>query len=174
MQTANYPVIDGVPDCLATHNARKLYGSSLAHSGLSSVADGGLPHETGEPPWSCRCGAGRCWTARTGVGRGRQSPKAAHRLSVAGGEVEMLKGVHITNSKRPVISPGDLNGLKLRLPQSPAMLAWFRALGADASPLPFPQLYGALQAGVFGGQENPIAAIISAKFGQVQKFLTMS
>jgi len=86
----------------------------------------------------------------------------------------MLKGVHITNSKRPVISPGDLNGLKLRLPQSPAMLAWFRALGADASPLPFPQLYGALQAGVFGGQENPIAAIISAKFGQVQKFLTMS
>ena len=93
MQTANYPVIDGVPDCLATHNARKLYGSSLAHSGLSSVADGGLPHETGEPPWSCRCGAGRCWTARTGVGRGRQSPKAAHRLSVAGGEVEMLKGV---------------------------------------------------------------------------------
>jgi len=81
---------------------------------------------------------------------------------------------HITNSKRPIAVPEDLNGLKLRLPQSPAMLLGFRALGADASPLPFPQLYGALQSGAFDGQENPIATIQSAKLGQVQKFLTLS
>jgi tripartite ATP-independent transporter DctP family solute receptor len=81
---------------------------------------------------------------------------------------------HITNSKHPVATPEDLKGLKLRLPQSQVMLLGFRALGADASPLPFPQLYGALQAGVFDGQENPIATIRSAKFDQVQKFLTLS
>ena len=81
---------------------------------------------------------------------------------------------HITNSKHPIAAPDDLKGLKLRLPQSPVMLIGFRALGAEASPLPFPQLYGALQAGVFDGQENPIATIRSAKFAQVQKFLTLS
>jgi TRAP-type C4-dicarboxylate transport system substrate-binding protein len=54
------------------------------------------------------------------------------------------------------------------------MLLGFRALGAEASPLPFRQLYAALQAGVFDGQENPIATIVSAKFTQVQKFLTLS
>ncbi len=81
---------------------------------------------------------------------------------------------HLTNSKRPIAAPGDLKGLKLRLPQSPVMLLGFRALGAEANPLPFPQLYGALQAGVFDGQENPIATIRSAKFAQVQKFLTLS
>lgn len=81
---------------------------------------------------------------------------------------------HITNSKRPIAAPEDLKGLKLRLPQSPVMLAGFRALGAEANPLPFPQVYGALQAGLFDGQENPIATIRSARFAQVQKFLTLS
>jgi tripartite ATP-independent transporter DctP family solute receptor len=81
---------------------------------------------------------------------------------------------HITNSKRPIATPDDLKGLKLRLPQSQVMLLGFRALGTEASPLPFPQLYGALQAGVFDGQENPIATIRAAKFAQVQKFLTLS
>ena len=54
------------------------------------------------------------------------------------------------------------------------MLIGFRAMGVDASPLPFPQLYPALQAGVFDGEENPIATIRSAKLGQVQAFLTLS
>ena len=61
---------------------------------------------------------------------------------------------HITNSRHPIAAAQDLKGLKLRLPQSPVMLLGFRAMGADASPLPFPQLYGALQAGVFDGQEK--------------------
>jgi len=81
---------------------------------------------------------------------------------------------HLTNSKHPIASPDDLRGLKLRLPQSPVMLAGFRAMGVDASPLPFPQLYAALQARVFDGEENPIATIRSAKLGQVQTFLTLS
>jgi len=81
---------------------------------------------------------------------------------------------HLTNAKRPIACPDDLKGLKLRLPQSPVMLIGFRAMGVEASPLPFPQLYAALQAGVFDGEENPIATIRSAKLGQVQQFLTLS
>jgi TRAP-type transport system periplasmic protein len=81
---------------------------------------------------------------------------------------------HITNSKREIRGPEDLKGLKLRLPQSEVMLAGFKALGADVAPLPFPELYGALQSGQFDGQENPIATILASKFAQVQKFLTVS
>jgi tripartite ATP-independent transporter DctP family solute receptor len=81
---------------------------------------------------------------------------------------------HITNGKHAIAIPDDLKGLKLRVPQSPVMLLSFRAIGADANPLPFPQLYGALEAGTFDGQENPIGTIRSAKFAQVQKFLTLS
>jgi TRAP-type transport system periplasmic protein len=81
---------------------------------------------------------------------------------------------HITNSKHQIASPEDLKGMKLRLPQSPVMLLGFKACGAEVGALPFPSLYGALQAGVFDAQENPIGTIISAKFVQVQKFLTLT
>src|SRR5262245_43702283 len=81
---------------------------------------------------------------------------------------------HITNSKREVRNPEDLKGMKLRLPQSEVMLTGFKAIGADVAPLAFPQLYGALQSGQFDGQENPIATILSSKFAQVQKHLTLS
>ncbi|CAK0773686.1 Solute-binding protein Veis_3954 [Azospirillaceae bacterium] len=81
---------------------------------------------------------------------------------------------HITNSRRPITQPSDLKGLKLRLPQSEVMLIGFKALGAEVSTLPFPQVYGALQSGQFDGQENPIATILSSRFFQVQKYLTLS
>jgi len=54
------------------------------------------------------------------------------------------------------------------------MLAGFKALGADVHELAFPLLYAALQSGQFDGQENPIATIMSSKFYQVQKYLTLS
>src|SRR5262245_4144161 len=97
--------------------------------------------------------------------------RAKDLVALAWGENGMR---HITNSKRDVRTPEDLKGLKLRLPQSEVMLAGFKALGADVSPLPFPQLYGALQSGQFDGQENPIATIQASKFSQVQKYLTVS
>ncbi len=81
---------------------------------------------------------------------------------------------HMTNSKRPITRPEDLNGLKMRVPQSPVMLAAFKTLGADAQPLAFPALYGALQTGQFDGQENPLAVIIATRFEKVQKYLTLS
>ncbi len=81
---------------------------------------------------------------------------------------------HLTNSRHEIRTPADLKGLKLRVPQSEVMLTGFKALGADVKPLAFPLLYGALQSGEFDGQENPIATILSAKFFQVQKYLTLS
>jgi tripartite ATP-independent transporter DctP family solute receptor len=97
--------------------------------------------------------------------------RAKNLVALAWGENGMR---HITNSKREIRSPDDLKGLKLRLPQSEVMLIGFRALGADVSPLAFPQLYGALQSGQFDGQENPIATIQASKFNQVQKYLTLT
>lgn len=81
---------------------------------------------------------------------------------------------HLTNSRRPVATPDDVKGLKLRTPQSDVIMNGFKALGADASQLPFPQLFEALKAGQFDGQENPIATIQASKFDQVQKHLTLT
>lgn len=92
-------------------------------------------------------------------------------IALAWGENGMR---HLTNSRRPVVVPADLRGLKLRVPQSDTMVAGFKGLGADASQLAFPEVYGALQTGKFDGQENPIATIVASKFFQVQKYLTMS
>jgi tripartite ATP-independent transporter DctP family solute receptor len=92
-------------------------------------------------------------------------------IALAWGENGMR---HLTNSRREIHLPENLKGLKLRLPQSDVMVTGFKALGADVRTLAFPQLYAALQSGQFDGQENPIATIISSKFYQVQKYLTLS
>jgi TRAP-type transport system periplasmic protein len=81
---------------------------------------------------------------------------------------------HLTNSKHPVKEPKDLEGLKLRVPQSPIMVEAFQSLGMQVEPLAFPALYGALETGQFDAQENPIGSIVSAKFYKVQKHLSMT
>lgn len=81
---------------------------------------------------------------------------------------------HITNSKRPVKTPEDIKGLKLRLPQSVVMSTGFKTLGVETVSLPFPQVFEALRSGQIDGQENPISTIVSAKFAQVQKHLSLT
>lgn len=80
---------------------------------------------------------------------------------------------HITANK-PVRVPADLQGLHIRVPQSPVMVEAFTALGAHAEPLPFPQLFDALRTGRFEAEENPIATIVTANFAQVQKVLSLT
>jgi TRAP-type C4-dicarboxylate transport system substrate-binding protein len=80
---------------------------------------------------------------------------------------------HIT-ANRPVRNPADLKGLHIRVPQSPVMVEAFKALGANAEPLPFPQLFDALRTGRFEAQENPVATIVAANFAQVQKCLSLT
>lgn len=81
---------------------------------------------------------------------------------------------HITNSKRPIVKPDDLKGLKLRTPQGKWRLKMFQAYGANPSPMAFSEVFTALQTGVMDGQENPFTQIYSAKFHEVQKYLSLS
>jgi tripartite ATP-independent transporter DctP family solute receptor len=80
----------------------------------------------------------------------------------------------LTNSVRPINSPQDVKGLKIRTPENPIILATMEALGASPSPLPWPEVYMALQQKVFDGQENPIPVIYVNKLYEVQKYLSIT
>jgi TRAP-type transport system periplasmic protein len=81
---------------------------------------------------------------------------------------------HITNSKRPINQPGDLQGIKLRVPEGKWRVKMFQTYGANPSPMKFSEVFTALQTGVMDGQENPFTQIYSAKFQEVQKFLSLT
>ncbi|NYT80089.1 TRAP transporter substrate-binding protein [Alcaligenaceae bacterium] len=81
---------------------------------------------------------------------------------------------HITNSRRPVNTLADLEGLKLRTQPNPLTLDAFKALGANASPLAWSELFVALETKAFDGQENPIVLMNTQRFYEVQKYMTLS
>jgi len=80
----------------------------------------------------------------------------------------------LTNSKRPINKVEDIAGLKLRVIPNPINVDWVKALGANPTPLPFPELYAALEQGAVDGQENPVATIKGAKLFEVQKYMTLT
>ena len=81
---------------------------------------------------------------------------------------------HITNSKRAINTPADLQGIKLRVPEGKWRVKMFQAYGANPSPMKFSEVFTALQTGVMDGQENPFTQIYSAKFQEVQKFISLT
>jgi tripartite ATP-independent transporter DctP family solute receptor len=81
---------------------------------------------------------------------------------------------NLTNSKRSVTKLEDLNGVKLRVMQNAVFLDSFKALGANVVPLPFSELFPALETGAVDGQENPYNTILSSKFYEVQKYLSVT
>jgi len=81
---------------------------------------------------------------------------------------------HITNSRRPINTPADLQGIKLRVPEGKWRVKMFQAYGANPSPMKFSEVFTALQTGVMDGQENPFTQIYSAKFQEVQKFISLT
>ena len=81
---------------------------------------------------------------------------------------------HVTNSKRPITSPADLKGLKIRTQSNPLHLMGFKAFGASPTPMSFAELFTALQQGVVDGQENPIYNIFATKLYEVQEFLSLT
>ena len=81
---------------------------------------------------------------------------------------------HITNNRKPIVKPEDLQGMKLRVPEGKWRVAMFKTYGANPSPMKFSELFTALQTGVMDGQENPLTQIYSAKLHETQKFLSMS
>jgi tripartite ATP-independent transporter DctP family solute receptor len=80
----------------------------------------------------------------------------------------------LTNNRRPVTKVEDIAGLKIRVVQQPVMIDLFNALGANAVPMPFPEVYTALETGAIDGQENPFPNILATKFYEVQKYLTVT
>jgi TRAP-type transport system periplasmic protein len=81
---------------------------------------------------------------------------------------------HITNSKRAINTPADLQGIKLRVPEGKWRVKMFQAYGANPSPMKLSEVFTALQTGVMDGQENPFTQIYSSKFQEVQKFLSLT
>ncbi len=81
---------------------------------------------------------------------------------------------NLTNNKRPVTKVEDLDGIKLRVMQNTVYLDSFKTLGANAVPMAFSELFTALETKAVDGQENPYNTILSSKFFEVQKFLTVS
>ena len=81
---------------------------------------------------------------------------------------------NLTNSKKPITKAEDIAGLKIRVIQSPIYIDMFNALGANAVPMPFPELYSAMEQKAVDGQENPFSTILSSKFAEVQKHLTVT
>jgi TRAP-type transport system periplasmic protein len=93
-----------------------------------------------------------------------------------------IKGINLwprpfrqmTNSKLPIEKPEDLAGLKFRVPNNPLWVEFFGKLGAVPTPMAFAEVYNALQLKVVDGQENPINVPLSAKFYEVQKYVSIT
>ncbi|GAB7388881.1 TRAP transporter substrate-binding protein [Bacillaceae bacterium] len=97
-------------------------------------------------------------------------------------EAQDLKGLawwengfrNVTNNVRPIEKPEDLKGLKIRTMENDIHMDSFRTLGADPTPMAFTELFTALQQGVIDGEENPVPVIMTSRFYEVQKYLTMT
>ena len=81
---------------------------------------------------------------------------------------------NLTNGKRAINKVSDVEGLKLRVIPNPINVDWVKALGANPTPLPWPEVYAALEQGAVDGQENPVATINGAKLYEVQKHLALT
>lgn len=81
---------------------------------------------------------------------------------------------NVTNSKHPIQKMEDLKGLKIRSMPNPMVVETFKAIGGYAFPMPFTELYTALETKAIDGQENPVPIIETAKFYEVQKYLSMT
>lgn len=81
---------------------------------------------------------------------------------------------NMTSNKKPIVSADDFQGQRIRVLQIPIYIDMMKALGANPLPLPFPELYGALENGTVDGQENPLTSIVGSKLHEVQKFLSIT
>ncbi|KAA0890982.1 TRAP transporter substrate-binding protein [Pusillimonas sp. ANT_WB101] len=81
---------------------------------------------------------------------------------------------HMTNAKRKIEKVEDIKGLKIRVIPNPLFIGTFEALGANPVPMPYPELYNALESKAVDAQETPVGLILASKFYEVQKYLTLT
>lgn len=79
-----------------------------------------------------------------------------------------------TSSNKPIVTPADLEGFKIRVPVSPLWTSMYSAFGAAPASINFAEVYTALQTGIVDGQENPLAIMKVAKLWEVQKYLSLT
>ncbi len=81
---------------------------------------------------------------------------------------------NFTNSRKPIVNVEDIKGLRLRVIPNPMFLESFAALGANPVPMAFPELFGALESKAMDAQENPFSVVLTSRFYEVQKFLSVT
>lgn len=102
------------------------------------------------------------------------------RAQINGAGLEVMEKIwdngfrQITNSVRPIVTPADLQGLKMRVPVSALWTSLFKSLGASPTGINFAEVYSALQTKVVDGEENPPAIIAAAKLYEVQKYCSLT
>ncbi|MEW6264065.1 MAG: DctP family TRAP transporter solute-binding subunit [Thermodesulfobacteriota bacterium] len=106
--------------------------------------------------------------------QGKELLKGIEKMNIQGLGLWTRSFRQITNSKKPITGPDDLKGLKLRVPNNPLWVEFFKAAGATPTPMAFGEVYNALQLKTIDGQENPVDVPMSAKFYEVQKYITIS
>jgi C4-dicarboxylate-binding protein DctP len=100
-----------------------------------------------------------------------KSVEPAGMVILATGDSGLFR--QITNNVRPITQPSDLKGLKMRTPPMSTIVKTMEALGANVVSIPFIETYMGLKTGVADGEENPLTNIVSMKFYEVQKYLTL-
>ena len=106
------------------------------------------------------------------VGMELAKPLEAKGLKMLG---YMENGIrHMTNNTRPIKSPADMKGLKVRVMNNKVYVEMMKALGASPTPMALAELYFGMQAGVVDGQENPSAHIFTKRFFEVQKYASLT
>lgn len=106
------------------------------------------------------------------VGQGIAARFTEHGLTVLGFPENGYR--QMTNNRGPIREPGDLAGINMRTNNSQALNDMFAALGANPIQLPVAELYTALETGVVDAQDHPVGVVVSFKFDEVQKYLTLT
>jgi C4-dicarboxylate-binding protein DctP len=120
------------------------------------------------------------WTSEAAMWKVLDGPLGQELLQSL--EAKGLKGVdfwssgykNFTTGRKPIRTPDDFKGLKIRVIPSPLLSAQYEAWGASPTPVDFKELYTALQQGLVDGQENPAGTIVDVKLYEVQKYMTES
>lgn len=106
------------------------------------------------------------------VGMELAKPLEAKGLKMLG---YMENGIrHLTNNSRPIKSPADMKGMKIRVMNNKVYVEMMKTLGASPTPMALAELYSGMQAGVVDGQENPSAHIYTKRFYEVQKYASLT